>query len=60
MTLLDRGTIVAGYRIDGVLGEGGMGVVYRATQLSLNREVAIKVLSKELSEDPGFRRRVRA
>jgi Protein kinase domain len=57
--LLQRGTIVAGYRVDGVLGEGGMAVVYRATQLSLNRTVALKLLASELSEDPGFRERFR-
>jgi len=51
--------MVAGYRIDGVLGEGGMGTVYRATQLSLNRTVALKVLAGELSDDSGFRERFR-
>jgi serine/threonine protein kinase len=55
--LLQRGTIVAGYRIDGVLGEGAMSRVYRATQLSLDRVVALKLLADELSQDPGFRRR---
>jgi hypothetical protein len=57
--LLASGTIVGGYRVDGTLGEGGMGVVYRATQLSLNRTVALKVLATELSDDPTFRERFR-
>jgi Protein kinase domain len=52
-------TVVAGYRIDGTLGEGGMGTVYRATQLSLERVVALKVLTAELSADPAFRERFR-
>jgi Protein kinase domain len=52
-------TVVAGYRIDGTLGEGGMGTVYRATQLSLERVVALKVLTAELSADAGFRERFR-
>jgi predicted Ser/Thr protein kinase len=57
--LLDKGTIISGYRVDGVLGEGGMGVVYRATQLSLNRTVALKILAVELSQDKAFRERFR-
>ena len=55
--MLGEGTIVSGYRVDGVLGEGGMGTVYQATQLSLNRVVALKLLAANLGDDPGFRAR---
>jgi serine/threonine protein kinase len=51
------GTQVAGYRIDSVIGRGGMGVVYLAEDLSLQRKVALKVLPPDLSGDPKFRER---
>src|SRR3954452_4958937 len=51
--------MLAGYRVEGVLGQGGMGVVYEATQLSLNRTVAMKLLAGQLGDDPAFRERFR-
>jgi serine/threonine protein kinase len=49
--------VFAGHRIDALAGRGGMGVVFRATDLRLNRTVALKLISPELSNDEGFRRR---
>ena len=51
------GTELAGYRIEYVIGRGGMGVVYLAEQLTLNRQVALKVLPAALREDVSFRDR---
>ncbi|OLR89836.1 serine/threonine-protein kinase [Actinokineospora bangkokensis] len=45
------------YRIDGVLGKGGMSVMYRATDVRLGRRVALKVIAEHLTEDPEFRER---
>jgi tetratricopeptide (TPR) repeat protein len=46
------GSVIAErYRVDAVLGEGGMGTVYRCHHLALERDVAVKLLKPELLED---------
>lgn len=51
------GSEVAGYRIEALIARGGMGVVYRATHLGLDRPVALKVIARELADRGGFRER---
>jgi hypothetical protein len=55
--MLPVGAVVAGYRIERVLGTGGMGAVYLAQNPTLPRRDALKVLSAELSRDQEFRAR---
>ncbi len=54
---LAPGTTLAGYRIESLLGRGGMGEVYLATHAGLGRKVALKLLAPELAADEGFRQR---
>jgi eukaryotic-like serine/threonine-protein kinase len=55
--MLSVGSVVAGYRIERVLGSGGMGAVYLATNPTLPRYDALKVLNPQLSGNPDFRAR---
>jgi serine/threonine protein kinase len=54
---ITSGTRLGSYEITSLLGSGGMGQVYRAKDLKLERAVAIKVLRKELASDPERLRR---
>jgi serine/threonine protein kinase len=57
MTALGPGSAFGPYRLESILGRGGMSVVYLAEDTRLGRRVAIKLLSSELAEDQSFRSR---
>ncbi|OKY76426.1 MAG: hypothetical protein BM485_04100 [Desulfobulbaceae bacterium DB1] len=51
---LGIGSVIGGFKLEKELGRGGMGVVYKAHELSLNRKVALKILSDRLCNDEEF------
>jgi len=53
------GQEINGYRVEALIGRGGMGAVYRAIQLSLGRSVALKILPPDLAQDRQFLERFR-
>ena len=54
---LPRGTLIVDYRVEAVLGRGGMSIVYLAEDLRLRRHVALKLLAPALANDERFRQR---
>jgi serine/threonine-protein kinase len=57
--VLAPGATFAGYEIEGVVGAGGIGILYRARQLRLDRLVALKLVQPEVARDPVVRERLR-
>lgn len=56
---MDTGTVINGFRIERLLGRGSLGAVYEATQLSLGRTVALRLLDQSSFSDRGFSARFR-
>jgi Tol biopolymer transport system component len=54
----EAGSLLGHYRVESVLGSGGMGKVYLATDLTLRRDVAIKILPEEVAHDAECVRRL--
>lgn len=57
--MLTPGSIIAGYEVESVVGSGGLGVLYRARQMRLDRPVALKIVEAEVAAEPVVRERLR-
>jgi serine/threonine-protein kinase len=53
----EPGELIGSYRVGQRLGMGGMGIVFEALDTQLNRQVALKIISPHLADDPAFRAR---
>jgi serine/threonine protein kinase len=57
--MLAAGSNFAGYEVESVVGAGGIGILYRARQLRLDRPVALKLVEPDVASDPVVRERLR-
>jgi serine/threonine protein kinase len=57
--VLSPGSTFAGYEVEGVVGAGGLGILYRARQVRLDRPVALKLVEPTVARDPVIRERLR-
>jgi serine/threonine protein kinase len=57
--VLSPGSTIAGYEVEAVVGSGGIGILYRARQLRLDRPVALKLVDAEVARQPVVRERLR-
>jgi len=57
--VLSPGSTIAGYEVEAVVGSGGVGVLYRARQVRLDRPVALKLVEAEVAQEPVVREQLR-
>jgi serine/threonine protein kinase len=57
--VLSPGSTIAGYEVESVVGAGGIGILYRARQLRLDRPVALKLVEPDVASRPVIRERLR-